>query len=893
MGPGIFIHVSGYAVPAPLAPCRYTNGAVGQNPNLAFYAWRLQNTRSCSVTMVDPSLDPSRPLIWDSLLFSASEFVPDKLVPSVDHLESSAKYDFVIVSVSTLQSFQDVCSLLVPHVRDETLIIVESTGCVNLEPFVLLSFPKFKDMPICSIMNESNIKRVPGSSTFIHHIANSDHRIYLGTCSSDGSKSGNFVLLFTRLYKLLQMVQEDSNGHISLLKSNNAQEFMTYQWKLALPRIVLNPLSILFEEPSPEKLHAQILAKPLISGLVNEIFKIIKKMKCKLVKGFENEANLVLNWLAIYPASAPELSVPYLNANLLFYKFYHRQEIDIDLLLLQPILLGDDHGVRTPYLENLYSVMCQYLKVNTNNSSLFFVRNIPGQEKARREIDNVADELSHLRLEKEKYDASIHERQTQLQQLESSLSQKKHALSSLLQEIDMQTRNHEHKMKMFSDTEIQHQQQLAEIQNRCSAKQAELAKLSENKQTLSANEQPVIPADYNQQREVAPIKSQVVTVKQQENKNGNPTTPDLSDFAHVAVYGAELNGEHPSKPQVLAPPEQMPQVQNKEMELQRREQALLERERELEQKSIQSQPPMQREELYFQNGGPSMGDGYQNGPPLNVAYNGSNTSYNGSYNGSFNGPYGGPNPNGPMYNGPGNYRPSHSLTSASANHGYYEGYDQRPPHGLPANGMVQGSMPAALRNPQKYPPSPVQVPPAQRQRMSSYPTLGHPNAQFQQPQFAQQQVSNGPIVGHGSGQFNNYPKKQNRRSAFPDQALNIDYGGRGGMPMPTSSQNAAKSKHRSTLPGQMPSPPLPQQRKSNTQVPSSSSGIPSHLRPPQEGTKPGPSGSNEEIGKSANGSANQDITIEVPQAEIAPKPLGSIAPATTEKKKKRGLFRKS
>lgn len=87
------------------------------------------------------------------------------------------------------------------------------------------------------------------------------------------------------MYKLLQYVQENSNGAISLLKSSNPKEFMTYQWKLALPRIVFDPVLVLFEIEYPEILKNQILSKPLITGLINELFKLIKKW--------------IVNWLRV------------------------------------------------------------------------------------------------------------------------------------------------------------------------------------------------------------------------------------------------------------------------------------------------------------------------------------------------------------------------------------------------------------------------------------------------------------------------------------------------------------------------------------------------------------------------------------------------------------------
>ena len=84
---------------------------------------------------------------------------------------------------------------------------------------------------------------------------------------------------------MLQTVQEESHGSITLLKSVNPTEFTTYQWKLALPRVIFSPIMTLFELTFPEALEKHILSKPLITGLINELFKLIKKWVANWSKG--------------------------------------------------------------------------------------------------------------------------------------------------------------------------------------------------------------------------------------------------------------------------------------------------------------------------------------------------------------------------------------------------------------------------------------------------------------------------------------------------------------------------------------------------------------------------------------------------------------------------------
>lgn len=923
---------------------------MGTNPNLTFYAWQLQ--KACTVSVVNPDLDPLAPIRWTSPHLGDLLFTPNVLVSSLSHLDPLGKFDFVIISVANLQSFQLICALLEPFVTQNTLVIIECTGYVHLEPFVQLSFPKFKTLTVCSIMSEADVKKHPGANSYVHRVLNDDQRIYLGT-STDESKSISIVRdspAFTKFYKSLQTVQEHLHGHISLLKSTNCREFMTYQWKLALPRLVLNPLSVVFEEPYPENLEKQILAKPLISGLVNEVFKIIKKMECKLVKGFENEANILKNWRAYFPATKSHLSPDFSDANITFYTFFHQQEIEVDLLLLQPILLGDDHGVRTPYLENLYSMFCQLLKENSPNGSMLFSRKVHGSESKKRELNSLIEDLSRLRLEKQQYDQTHQERVTLLKQIEATIAQKRQVQDSLAADLDKRQRDHEARMQNYSAMLTDKERRLSELDQQLKQRRAAL---EDAEYRLSQAEAAVLAKQVVQ--EPAPQPKLVPVEEKVDQYKGTSVTvqdtPDLSDFADVAVYGAALNGEHPI-------PQETAEQQKKELELQRREQALAERERELNSRGPLDSYRGPQGPANYPDAPGEKSDVIANGTDANVAQpNGGHNPNNGYYN---QGNYQNGNYNGAPNN---MYRPAYSLTGQNPYNGQYDNSYEQPPHGLPPNGFPQNTLPANLRNPQRYqqnggqfnqmpqrprqssynnsirsydqqmnyppqqmppqqmqqmpqqqmPPMPQQVPPQQPQQqmpqqmppqqmqqtqqmppqqMQPMPQQQMPHPQQQRPMqnLASHQFMGQPAMGPNNmagGQMNYLAKKQNRRTAFPDQALNIDYGGRGGMPMPSSG-----AKHRSMLPssGSSTSPTILQGKKVPTHAHSSSQ----NLLPPVQnnsGSLSSQSSHGEDRGdRGDRGDSPVEIRVEVPTNA---KPLGSISTApAAEPKKKRGFLKR-
>ncbi|CAN3363732.1 styryl dye vacuolar localization protein 3 [Diutina catenulata] len=407
---------------------------VGTNANLVFYGWRMSDTME--VSMCAPSVEGSKVVINSSEAGKGQVFVPKRIFRSMEEVGLSTKYDVVVLAASSLQDFQTKCSELVPVLHPDSIVIIESTGYINLEPFVALSFPKSKSLTVLSIMNEADVRQT-GPREFAHIHRTPEPRIYLGSTSA--ATDANAVRDDPKFQRLCHVF---GDGGSQLLTSFTPKEFMTYQWKLALPRVVFNPLMVIFEVSSPAELAEQILCKPLISGTINELFKIIKKMDCKLVKGFENEQNLLKSWSTAYPESKnPE----HTQSPLLFYNFYHRRELELDLLLLQPILLADDHGIKSPYLENMYSTLCQYVKINQGESMLFERRSSRQQQ---RQLGSLQDQVAR--------------KQDELQQLEREYAQRQQAHAQLQRDIHEAQQHSDDLSRRIDDLSSQHRAKMTQ-----------------------------------------------------------------------------------------------------------------------------------------------------------------------------------------------------------------------------------------------------------------------------------------------------------------------------------------------------------------------------------------------------------------------------------------------
>lgn len=914
---------------------------------MAFYAWRLYQTNCCSVTVVNGDLNPKNPIVFKStsLTNSTASFQPKKFYLSIDQISLQENFDTVIISSSSLQDFQTVCSKVAHYVNENSTIIIELTGFVHLEPFVTLSFPKLKKLTVSSIMTEFDVRHITGN-TFHQTCRGGESRLYIGTPSTSSSTTS-----FKKTLKLFQLIQDDSNNEINLLIANLSKEFMTYQWKLALPRIIFNPLSIIFETEFPSKLSEQILCKPLVSGLITEIFKIIKKMESKLVKGSENEVNLWKNWNSLYPdtssSSSKDKSDPhYLNSPQLFYNYYNQQQLDIDLLLLQPILLADDHGIRTPYLENLYSIMCQYIKVNDKkNKLIFFQRKSDVDDTYENEV--ASGKL--LMLNKQVNDLELHLKSLHLNQSHKEVEsnqisieiERGHAeYKNLKQSIEGKSAEYEKLQEAIKNKQVE-LQQLEESFSQQSQAQKHLQQPEPVLETPKISRQSFIasPRGMKEMSDIAiygaALNGENVPMIEEESQHYQPGEQAKEDFVGYKVDANEEKSKHEEtlkldtqgipqntrhQQQYQAPPPPPPQQQ-----VQQAQQGYGQYPQQ-HYKNQQNFPPPQS---FTQQGPPGppgppghqrpgtqgQGQGYhgqppQSGPQVNggYGYNGYNVpngyidQFNGQYNGQVNGPY----QQSPM--------------------------DQHPPHGLPTNGGIAPifnnnsiSSQSRFQQQQQYPQQsyPMNNGYGQNKRLNTMQSshsfydngsqVPHGPQGPQGPQGAGQVPNGYGYNNQNNGSNPNNMKKNGRRSMFPQPTGNslqgIDMGGRGGMPMPSGPTGERPGASGSTKgrPVTMMSPTLTgttnnvgmngNYRKSqgdvgrDLQIPQQHG---SHLQIPAGNNRSNTSSVSTNDTPKTSGDDVSEVKVQAPPAEnIKAKPLGVTKDTKNDMKpQKRGLFGK-
>ncbi|QLL34781.1 hypothetical protein HG536_0H01560 [Torulaspora globosa] len=578
---------------------------VGNNPNLVLYASRFQLAKS--VELFHVSSTKSNIFSIETVAYGKEEFKLDNHFTSVSNLIEALKqsgdsasliFDMIILSASSLQEVSSSASQINPLININTKLFLESSGFVQLEPFVKMSL----DLPqlnIFSIATDYDIRQV-GDNLYQQFGGprNGGSAIFLGESSVIGqqqqqqqnSKNSpansssslsqtatkypkNVVTLletFQRLFK--KLLPQDTIG----LCNYSAAEFVSQQWALAVPKICFDPLLILFEETKPKELHQHILAKPLISGLVTEVITVMKSMGAKLNGNMENESSLLSHWQRMYPK-------PDEMPSLVYHYIRRTASLNIDMLLLQPILLADDYGIKTPYLEFLYSAMCQYQKLNEGKSKWF--ARVENQQDLKSQLVRRTEEKNLFESKAASYESALQEKDALIQQLQSSEQSFKSQVSALQNQIgalrkEMIGLTKKHEMEL---------QQLREEQRIAMANTPHA-----NSNTSAAKEQQETAA---------------------RDHYGPTGTPNLKDIEDVALFGINY-GDTPRKDEArqhLQQPTPPPtsgsmhssgshsgsgsgsgsevdkSLKERELEIRKKELDLQERELELQRRAVQQQ----------------------------------------------------------------------------------------------------------------------------------------------------------------------------------------------------------------------------------------------------------------------------------------------------------------
>lgn len=265
--------------------------------------------------------------------------------------------DVVLFSATSLKSLatfhRKYAAVIKPH---HTIILIESTGYVGLHALVEARFP---DNPVCAISTKAVLRSVPKSLTQDSMLIHSGHVTQTWISPAAMTK-------YTRNLESVAQAMESGGLDTSVTK-----DYAQLQWNQFIPMAAFQPLLLMLEAKTPQALVDNILSKPLYTGLMAELMEVASKdtgvhygdeFLNHVVKEFEASSSLGI--------ATQNLTIEHQDAPELFYNFFHGLPIHVDLMLLQPILLADNYGIKTPYLESMFAFMTQLVGYNGDSSIL-------------------------------------------------------------------------------------------------------------------------------------------------------------------------------------------------------------------------------------------------------------------------------------------------------------------------------------------------------------------------------------------------------------------------------------------------------------------------------------------------------------------------------------------
>ncbi|CCF59562.1 hypothetical protein KAFR_0H01520 [Kazachstania africana CBS 2517] len=486
---------------------------LGENPNVLLYASRFHLANS--VLLYHVSTSTSNTFELDTVSYGNNTFEITNHFTSIRQMvetSDSLVFDLIILSAPSLQDLSSLSTELTPLVNVNTKIFVESSGFVQLEPFVKVSM-NGKQLNIFSILTDFDIRQIAPNSyrQFNHH--GGKNTLFLGESISKRQNPGSsydnttnaLLSTFERLFQKLFPFENVELCHQSPL------EFLSKEWSIAIPRICLDPLLIMFEETKSSKLDDQILAKPLISGLITEVVTVARTMGATL-HGQDNESKILAAWQDSHSEEMPQLVYHYVN---------NSGSLNVDLLLLQVILLADDLNIKTPYLEFLYSVMCQ-LQNLTSGKSKWFTRKNTDSDKLKLENASLKEQLLKINEKNNENESTISNYQKSDMNLKAKLQELENFVNKLSQENATSKQNYQNENATLKQS----------YQNEITTLRAQLEDMK-----LKPREE--APVTTTPQR---PKQQQQHLLQDDYKATG---TPNLSDLRDMAIFGANY-GDDPA-----------------------------------------------------------------------------------------------------------------------------------------------------------------------------------------------------------------------------------------------------------------------------------------------------------------------------------------------------------
>lgn len=364
---------------------------MGDTPSTQFVGWRLSLSNSF-IILVSQYVSIDGLVSWKSTKLGANFYSPNIFAKSVKELNAkilndgatSYDIDIMIISGTSLKSFEENCLDLVNYSNPNTTILVSADFAVELEPIVIkiLEGNCKCVMSICcavecrqlslgsyALVNDENCSIFVGS-TYLPENYTDEPRAKLNNDQvkfemSDLTSQTNIVEMVNKL-KATKWIT------VNLLDTPILMAIAL--WKLIIPRISLNILSIIYEQFDYDILLQNSSTEHIFKDLVVELINIAKA-QCNHIcpEYYDSQSNKIL-FNAIIDSNKQKRQElinttsneypEYLSLPFEPYCFYHKFEFPVHILLYQPLMLAKKYNVSCSNLNFLFGFYSRLLVLN-------------------------------------------------------------------------------------------------------------------------------------------------------------------------------------------------------------------------------------------------------------------------------------------------------------------------------------------------------------------------------------------------------------------------------------------------------------------------------------------------------------------------------------------------
>lgn len=352
---------------------------VGFSASSALITWRLSQSSLFQVY----TYWPANEVTFSTQTFgnTTSTFLPNQL--DLQNLPpGTPPMNIVLLVINSIKDVSRMCKKIQPVIDKRTLILVDvSAGTGPLQRVVR---PHLSKNQVAGIVCDFNV-RVIAQEQPRFEIAQ------YGDAKSTGPKPACIIEPVAPKVTASLVTALQSVG-MNCQQPKTVALFGAHQWERSIAIVAFELLGLVLGRPTVEELISDVVAKPIIDGLITELTSVAQATG---VKGLPSKHQFIKSSSALVRRAPPGFRLN--RASWLFAEYYEKQPVSLDFLLLLPILLADELSKSgpTPYLESLYAFSSHLVTLNDHPSPLL-ARNLDDVQAKAMADDSIVQRTKDL-----------------------------------------------------------------------------------------------------------------------------------------------------------------------------------------------------------------------------------------------------------------------------------------------------------------------------------------------------------------------------------------------------------------------------------------------------------------------------------------------------------------